>query len=206
MNALLFDLVALLYGLQTIRVIVTLARRWAAFWDTLFTPEDARLAQEIGFFVFIPVGVFLHEVGHWVAARQAGAWHIEFHYRLFWGYVAYVGEMSPTEVWWIALSGNLVSVLFGVGLLLAGYYGRFCPFPARYTLLYGGRVQTVYALVGYPLLSFAGFEGDWQTIYAFQRTPVLSTLTLLVHIALLIGGITWWRRHVTPHEEAGGHE
>ncbi len=198
MDRLIFNLLSVIYALQTARVIYTLARRWTAFWDPVFTPADWRLAQELCVFVFIPVGVFFHEGGHWLAARQAGLMNLEFHYRLFWGYVAYTGAVSPTLNWWIALAGNVVSVLFGFILALWGYYGRTLPIPARYTLLYAGQVQTIYALIGYPLLSFAGFQGDWVTIYAFDRTPVLSTAALIAHLALLFGSVLWWRSRVSP--------
>lgn len=201
MIPLVFDLISVLYGIRALGVLITLLRHWSAFWDPVFTLEDARLAQEVGFFVLIPVGVFLHEVAHWVAARQAGALYTEFHYRLFWGYVAYVGPISPTEAWWIALSGNVVSVLFGIALVLIGYYGQGLGLPARYTLFYGGRVQTVYALVGYPLLSFAGFEGDWQTIYDFSRTPVLSAVTLVLHLGVLVASWIWWEKHTSSVTE-----
>ncbi len=197
MERILFNLLSLLYGIQTIRVLITLKRRWTSFWDPTFTPADWRLAQELGVFVFIPIGVFWHEVGHWWAARQAGLTNVEFHYRLFWGYVAYAGTVPPLTEWWIALAGNIVSVAFGFALALWGYYGRTLPLPARYTLLYAGQVQTIYALVGYPLLSFAGFEGDWVTIYAFDRTPWLSTIALIGHLVLLFGSLTWWRTHVS---------
>ncbi len=202
MTPLLFDLLSLIYALQALRVLVTLYRRWSAFWDATFTPEDWRLAQEIGVFLVIPIGVLLHELGHGWAARALGARVLGLHYRLFWGYVTYEGALSPAAHWGIALAGNLVSVAFGVLLALSGYYGRGLPLPARYTLLYAGQVQTVFALVAYPLLSFAGFEGDWVTIYDFERTPVLSTVALVGHVAGFIAAATWWRRHVSPRGRA----
>ncbi len=191
---LLFDLFALLYAVQAMRTLVTLARNWRAFWDPFFTPQDARLAQEVGFFLFIPVGVFLHEVGHYVTAKMAGAQVLGFHYRLFWGYVSYQGELSPLAHWWIALSGNLVSILFGLVLLAVGYRARRVRFPLRYTLFYAGQIESAFALIAYPLFSFSGlFEGDWVTIYDFATTPMLSTAALIIHLALVLGILTWWR-------------
>ena len=194
MLPLLFDLFALLYAIQSVRTVIALVRHWHAFWDPLFTPQDARLAQEVGFFLIIPIGVFLHEVGHYVAAQMVGARVLGFHYRLFWGYVSYEGYLTPLADWWIALSGNLVSVLFGLALLAAGYWGRRWRLPLRYTLLYAGQIESAFALIAYPLFSFSGvFEGDWVTIYNFNTTPVVSTLTLLVHLGLVLTLLTWWR-------------
>ncbi len=191
---LLFDLFALLYAIQAVRTVIALVRRWHAFWDPLFTPEDARLAQEVGFFLIIPIGVFLHEGGHWVAARMVGARVLGFHYRLFWGYVSYEGYLSPLAHWWIALSGNLLSAIFGLALLAGGYWGRRQRLPLRYTLFYAGQIESVFSLIAYPLFSFSGFfEGDWVTIYDFGATPVASTLTLIVHLALVLVLLTWWR-------------
>lgn len=193
MLPLLFDLFALLYAIQAVRTIIRLARHWHAFWDPVFTPVDARLAQEAGFFLFIPIGVFLHEVGHYVTAKMVGVHVLGFHYRLFWGYVSYVGPVSPRAEWWIALSGNLVSILFGLALLAVGYWGRGLRLPLRYTLFYAGQVESVYALIAYPLLSFSGFVGDWVTIYDFGATPLLSTITLAAHVILVLILLTWWR-------------
>ncbi len=204
MLPLLFDLFALLYAIQAVRTLVTLARNWRAFWDPLFTPQDARLAQEVGFFLFIPMGVFLHEVGHYVAAKMAGVQVLGFHYRLFWGYVSYRGPVPPLTDWWIALSGNLVSILFGLALLVVGYRARGLRLPLRYTLFYAGQIESVYALIGYPLLSFSGFVGDWVTIYDFRATPVVSTITLLAHLVTVLVLLTWWRGRARTTSAGGG--
>ena len=194
MLPLLFDLFALLYAIQSVRTVMALVRHWRAFWDPLFTLQDARLAQEVGFFLFIPIGVFLHEGGHYLAAQMVGARVLGFHYRLFWGYVSYEGYLTPLADWWIALSGNLLSALFGLALLAAAYRGRRWRLPLRYTLLYAGQVQSVFALIAYPLFSFSGlFEGDWVTIYNFGATPIASTTPKWTMRVMVLGLLTWWR-------------
>ncbi|MCI0476439.1 MAG: M50 family metallopeptidase, partial [Anaerolineales bacterium] len=109
----LFDIISLLYAFLGVRALWTLAKNWRAFTDAELTAFDRRLASDIAFFVFIPIGVFLHELGHALATLQVGGQVVEFHYALFYGYVVPRGNFTPLQEWWIALSGNLVSVLFG---------------------------------------------------------------------------------------------
>ena len=189
----LFDLFSLLYAVLGIRTLVQLIRQWRAFWDDTLTPEEQRLAQSVGFFFIIPLGVLLHEYGHLVATRMVGGRVVEFQWRLFWGYVVPVGDFSPAQDWWIALSGNLVSVLFGLVLLATGYWGRRFHHTLRYLLLQTGYFQVMYALVGYPVLSLLGFVGDWIVIYDFRATPVLSAATAVVHLIILVGVWKWWK-------------
>src|SRR5512142_3503694 len=113
----LFDLLSLFYVFVGARALLSLRRNWREFTDDELTGFDRRLAGELAFFVFIPIGVLFHELGHAVATYQVGGtvdWlHGGFHYALFWGYVIPEGEFSVLQDWWIALSGNLVSVLYG---------------------------------------------------------------------------------------------
>lgn len=188
-----FDLLSLVYGLQSVRVVITLVRTWRSFWDHELTPADRQLVPQVSFFLIIPLGVLLHEFGHAIATRMVGGEVLKFQWRLFWGYVVPAGDFTSAQDWWISLSGNLISVLFGLVLVAGGYFGRGLRRPLRYLLLDAGRFQTLYALVGYPLLSFIGFMGDWVSIYDFGRTPMLSTLTAIVHLAVLGGFWSWWR-------------
>lgn len=159
----LFDIISLLYAFLGVRALWTLAKNWRAFTDADLTASDRRLASDIAFFVFIPIGVFLHELGHVLATLQVGGQVVEFHYALFYGYVVPRGNFTPLQDWWIALSGNLVSVVFGfVPLALLPLTQKAW---IKYTLLALARIQLGWALVGYPLLTLAGFHGDWLTIY-----------------------------------------
>ncbi len=193
MSPLLFDLISFIYAINSVRVFIALVRSWRSFWDDKLTPQDRQLAQRVGFFLIIPFGVLLHEYGHAVATRMVGGEVVEFQWRLFWGYVRTAGSFTPAQDWWISLSGNVVSVLFGLVLVASGYWGRKLRRPLRYVLLDAGRFQVLYSLIGYPLLSFAGFIGDWVTIYDFDRTPLLSGVALAVHLLVLGGFWAWWR-------------
>ena len=172
----------MLYTLNSLRVLARLFRSWGAFWDGQVTPRDRALANELAFFVLIPLGVFLHEAGHTVATWQVGGQVVEFQWRVFWGYIRPAGEFTPAQYWWIALSGNLVSILLGllpIPLLLRA--------PERIwgELLYAFiKHQLFYSLIWYPAISFLGFGGDWLAIYDFSVAPY-AQVTLSVHVLLL---------------------
>ena len=178
------DVISLFYGLKSLQVVWRLARGWRGFWDREVTPADWALANQVAFFVLIPIGVFLHEAGHALATWQVGGQVMEFQWRVFWGYVVPVGIFTPLQVWWIALSGNLMSILLGLLPIpfLSSLRGRI-----EGVLLYSfARQQLFYALVWYPALTLAGFAGDWIVIYDFSVTPY-AQIVLVLHLALLLG-------------------
>lgn len=182
----LFDLLSLLYIFLGARAVWTLAKNWRAFTDDQLTGFDRRLANEIAFFVFIPIGVFLHELGHAAATYQVGGtidWFGGgFHYALFYGYVIPEGRFTVLEDWWISLAGNLVSVVYGfIPLIFLRFTHQAW---IKYTILSFARIQLGWSLVGYPLLTFAGFEGDWTTIYF--TSPFLSIPLFITHASLIL--------------------
>ena len=81
----LFDFLSIIYVLRSIAVLVQVVRGWRGFWDADVTPADRRLANEAAFYVFIPLGVFLHEAGHAVATWSVGGTVVAFQWRVFWG-------------------------------------------------------------------------------------------------------------------------
>jgi tetratricopeptide (TPR) repeat protein len=185
----LFDLISLLYLFRSLQAVLRLVRSWRAFWDADVTGPDRRLANELAFYVFIPLGVFLHEAGHALATWQVGGRVLEFQWRVFWGYIVPVGSFTPLQEWWIALSGNLVSIALGLlplALLLlvrTGIWAELLESIARQQLLY--------ALIWYPAFTFLGF-GDWVTIYDFRVAPY-AQIMLVAHLGLL-GGLWWLNR------------
>jgi len=186
----IFDLLSLFYLARGALVVVQLVRSWRLFWDADITRADRQLANNLAFFVLIPLGVFLHEGGHALATWQVGGEVVEFQWRGFWGYVKPAGDFTPLQDWWIALAGNLVSILLGLAaipLLLVVRRGIWAEIIESFA-----RQQSFYALVWYPALSaFAGF-GDWVTIYNFAIVP-WAAIMLVVHLSLL-GGLIWLDR------------
>ncbi len=183
----LFDLLSLFYAALGIRAVWTLAKNWRAFTDDALTPFDRQLASQIAFFVFIPIGVFFHELGHAVATYQVGG-TIDwlgggFHYALFYGYVIPQGNFTPLQDWWIALSGNLVSVLYGfIPLIFLRFTNKVW---IKYTIYSFAAIQLGWSLIGYPLITLTGIDSDWTTIYS-MRTLAVSAPLFVAHVALVI--------------------
>lgn len=194
-----FDFLSLFYAFLGVRALWTLAKNWRAFTDDQLTPFDRQLASQLAFFVLIPIGVFFHELGHAAATYQVGGtvdWlHGGFHYALFYGYIIPEGRFTALQGWWISLAGNLVSVVFGLVPLL--FLGLTKKAWYKSTILTFARFQLGWALIGYPLITFAGFEGDWTTIYftsPLLGIPVFVGQVALVAALWLADRSVWLRR------------
>jgi hypothetical protein len=186
----IFDIISVFYCILAIGVIRRLIKDWISFWDDHITPRDRRLITEVSFFILIPIGVLLHELGHALATWQVGGTVVDFEWRIFWGYIIPEGVFTPVQRWWISLSGNLVSVLIGIVPL---FINRTVRKPViREILSYFAKIELIYSLIFYPLFSFVGFRGDWVRIYDFSIKPYAQVM-LVVHIILLF---LLWRKGV----------
>ena len=185
--------VDIIFGLALLGTLFSVARRWRAFWDKDFTAEDRRLATQCAVFVVPPVVVLIHEVGHVLGARMVGGQVLGFHYGLIEGSVRIAGGLSPSELWWVALSGNLVGSVTGLAMAVVGTASTGMPRALRRILIMGGLLQVAFQLVVYPLLSLSARFGDWQVIYDFRSTPGISMITAVVHAATLFAVWRWWR-------------
>lgn len=193
------DTVSILYTIVSINVIWRLCTNWSAFWDDTVTAEDRQLADAIAVFLLVPIGVFFHEVGHAIATLQMGGTVDEFQWRIFWGYVIPGGVFTPPQWWWLALSGNLVSILMGaMALPLVRLTRRLI---LQLILFTFGRVQLIYALVLYPFISIVGRQGDWVLIYDWSVQPY-AEITLACHGLILLILWRWNRATPTPQPSA----
>lgn len=178
----MFDIISVLYASVTVVALWQLIKNWHSFWDDFVSPRDWHLAAMLAVFVFIPIGVFLHELGHAAAIWMLGGTVGDFEWRVFWGYVVPLGSFTAVEYWWIALSGNLVSIFLGLLAILG--FARLNKPILRVVLLFFAQFQLIFALLIYPVFSFTGFSGDWVRIYDFSVTPY-AQITLVLHILLL---------------------
>jgi hypothetical protein len=178
----LLDAIAVIYLIIGVRTAFLAWRERATLTDGELTPRDRYLLGQLAFFVLVPPGVLLHEVGHALATIQVGGQVAGFHYALFYGYVIPQGSFTLLQEWWIALSGNLVSILYGLAAipLIPRVQAKW----AKYLLLAFVRVQLTWALIGYPLLTLVGF-GDWQTIYGPQ-TWLVGIPFGIAHLGLIV--------------------
>lgn len=180
------DMVSLLYGLGAVFTVLALVRRGRPLWRGPLAERDEQLAWACAFFLVIPLGVLLHELGHALATWSVGGQVAQLSWRVYWGFVVPVGDFGELSAWWIALAGNLAGLLFGVGLLaLAATAGRWRP-AAGHVLLVAGQLEIVFTLIVYPLMTLGDFfASDWRTIYDFGVTPVASSVAAAVHAGLL---------------------
>jgi hypothetical protein len=179
-----FDVISILYSLIGLAIFWRLVKQWRTFWDDMVTEEDYQLASGIAFFVLVPIGVLLHELGHALATWHVGGEVVDFQWRIFWGYIVPEGRFTLVENWWIALSGNLVSTLLGLVAILLLVVVRK---PIVRVLLYlYATMELVYALIFYPLFSFTLLRGDWLMIYDFSVQPY-AQITLAAHLLLVVG-------------------
>ena len=195
----LFDFISILYILRSVAVLVQLARNWRQFWDADVTRADRQLANQAAFFLLIPLGVFLHEGGHAVATWSVGGTVVDFQWHVFWGYIQPAGNFTALQDWWIALSGNLVSIALGLlplPLLVGVRRGIWAEILESFA-----RQQLLYALLWYPAFTFFGF-GDWVTIYDFRIAP-WAELLLAFHAALLAGLFFLDRSHWAVEHRLG---
>lgn len=165
--------------------IYQLARGWREFWTGGLTTRNSQLAGSIAFFLLVPVGVLLHEVGHMVSAWSTGSRVLGLNYFVYWGYVEYIpASGSALLEWYVSLAGNFVNYVLGIGALVAAAVLRIRPV-VRTVIYQFGLLELLQTLIFYPLLSVdPGFDGDWDSIYSF-RAPVASGITLAVHIVSL---------------------
>jgi hypothetical protein len=182
-----FDLISIIAVLISAQTLWQLSQNWTNFWDDKVTWQDREIAQRLAIFMLIPIGVLLHEIGHSLATWQVGGTVTTFQWRFYWGFIIPSGNFTSIESWWISFSGNLVSIILGLLPL------PFIPYVRKRivgeVLYFFTCAELMYALVGYPILSFSLQGGDWVKIYDFSAQSVqpYASLTLVCHVGLLWG-------------------
>ena len=199
-----FTPLSLIYLFGAGYTVYQMAKGWRQLLSGRLTPFNRRLASGIAFFLLVPVGVLLHEWGHMLAAWGTGGTVLGLHYFLYWGYVEYIpATPNPLTLWWVSLSGNLVSYLLGWACIAAGLLWRGGAPVLRAILMQLGILELVQTIIFYPLISLdPGFHGDWDTIYSFDA-PAASAVTLVVHVISLAGMVWLFRKNDQVHELTG---
>ncbi|HSH03692.1 MAG TPA: M50 family metallopeptidase [Anaerolineae bacterium] len=198
---LLFTIISLFQAWRGLQLGQQIWRDWPTFRQPPLTPRKQMMAEQAAFFIGVPPGVFIHELGHALAVWLFGGQVLEFGFGFYWGYVLPLGNFTSLEDWFISLAGTLGS-LFYTALL-------FIPLKlattetSRYFLLRAIRFEIIFALIYYPVLTVFLSIGDWLTIYDFQETPIPSAITLVVHITLLA---LYWYVNRQGYFERPSHE
>ena len=82
-------MISALYGLGGLYTLYRLYVNRASFFDHVVTRDDISLIYMIVIFVLTPLGVLVHEAGHFFTAKYLGATAVERHHRGYWGFVSY---------------------------------------------------------------------------------------------------------------------
>ncbi|HVB64051.1 MAG TPA: hypothetical protein VNE17_04920 [Nitrolancea sp.] len=182
----------ILLGLISIRTLYTVIRDRHQLFDEDFTPTDRQRLSEAAFFILLPVSVIFHELGHAAVILGVGAHITGYGWYFFYGFVEYAGFVTPSQIFWIALAGNLVSLFLGLlAIAIPAFWPRRAP--VNYLLFVFGALSIVNSLVFYPLLDLVGgFGGDWSQIYS-GATPLLSRVTGVIHVSFVVAAVLAWR-------------
>ena len=176
------DLLSLLYlGVA----LWQLTSRWRSLVDDTYTDDDRNLANRIGFLLLTPLGVLIHELAHMLFATVLGGRNIELHYRVYWGYVQYSGNLGAVSEWIVAAAGPGASLVLG---LAVGYAALRMRQPWRDIGMSFAHATLLLDLILYPGMSLMDGVGDFRWIYSW-RTPTLSIVAGVIHVAGLIAYI-----------------
>jgi len=186
--SLIFTLISLAYFVRGLSLAREGWRRRDKLGQDPLTPWKKEWAERAAFYVAVPPGVLIHELGHAAAVWLFGGTVAEFGFGFYWGYVLPSGSFTDPEQWVISAAGTAGTLLYALALWLV--LRRRQASPWRYAGLRALRFHIYYALVYYPLFTLITFIGDWRTIYNFDATPVLSGATLAVHLSALAA--FWW--------------
>lgn len=190
-----FFLISVFYIILGLRVVYQLVTTWRQTWDLNFTTADRALVTQAAFFILLPVGVALHELGHAVAIWSFGGSVVGWGYYGFAGFVSYYPwQFSDEQRIVIAAAGTVVNILLAAAAV-AFVFGRRPPARAAINelLIQFVFISLLNALVVYPLLDVvSGMNGDWSQIY-FGDVPRFSLLILTFHVGLLALLIWAWR-------------
>lgn len=181
--AMMFILVSLLNVVYGWRVFRNIGTSWGALNSEPLRRDQKKLIDQAAFFLGIPLGVIIHELGHALMVLLFGGEIVDVGYGFYWGYVAHSGYYTSTQLWIIAMAGTIGTLVYGVTMWLI--FRRLKLSTYRYFALRVLRVHLYYALVFYPIFTLITQIGDWEIIYDFNITPVLSGVTLVVHLGIL---------------------
>lgn len=178
------NLLSLFYAYRAMQLAIQIFRQRTQLLASPLTRYKKQIAEQASFFIAVPPGVLIHELGHAVAVWLFGGQVVEFAYRVFWGYVLPDRVFPAPQEWFVSVAGTLGSLLFGLVLWLG--LRRHSAASVRYFARRAFRFQVYFSLIYYPLFTLVLPIGDWRTIYDFSATPILSGATAVFHAGLLL--------------------
>lgn len=186
--AIIFTALSILQFVAAVRLGGEIRQRWAEYQREPMRPWQKQTLDRAAFLLGIPLGVLIHELGHAITVLAFDGTIVDVGYAFYWGYVGWQGSVTVAQRWLIAMAGTIGSLVYGIGVWLILRRARSTTW--RYFGLRVFRVHVFYSLIYYPIFTLITRIGDWDVIYDFGVTPQLSTVTLIVHAAVL--GLFYW--------------
>lgn len=183
--AILFTAIAFYQAYRGFSLAVDIRANWQKIRQEPLTNHKKRIAENASFFIAVPPGVLLHELGHAIFVWLFGGRVVEFGFFFFWGYVLPDRLFDAVSQFIISSAGTWMNLVYA--LLIWLIIGRSQSTVIRYFGLRAIRFQIFFALIYYPLFTLALPIGDWRVIYDFSLTPLLSGITAVAHALLLLG-------------------
>jgi hypothetical protein len=169
-------------------VISDVWRNRKTLFDHNLTPPERMQISQAAFFLFIPLSVALHELGHAIAVWSFGGEVIDFGFYFFAGFVSYAEPFTEFQHLVVAAAGTIVNIIIGV-VVLGFVFLKRPPMRAAYNefLITAAVLQGANALIFYPLLDFAtDMNGDWRQMYSGDAGN-WRWVVLAIHAGLLGG-------------------
>lgn len=182
---LLFTLLSFVYVWRGIKLGNMMWREWAQLVAEPLTQLKKKVAEDASFYIFVPIGVFIHELAHAIVVWAFGGVVVEFGYFFYWGYVLPDRTFNDWQHWLLSLAGTLGNVLLALGVYWWTRHNA-----SNWVRYLGRRVvrfQIFFAFIYYPIFTALLAFGDWRTIYDFNATPFLSGMTAVFHAGMLLG-------------------
>lgn len=179
------DFMNFIYVPFMVATFIEINKNRESVFDDQLTVGDRAILMRATIFLLLPLIVFIHELGHYLAALSVGARVMEFHYGPATGFVKIFPDRSDSQTLWIAFAGNLLQIVIGLLSLVSSTIVRS---PAMVALcVYFGLFTLADTAVFYALLSAAGLYGDWIDIYTNpDRSGVFMIGIFHVCIVLLL--------------------
>ena len=188
------DIISIMYGLAGLYTLYSLYANRISFFDRVVTSSDINLAFMVAIFVLTPMGVLLHEAGHFFTAKAFGATQIEMHFRGYWGYVSYIKGpgFDMSKVIWVTAAGPVFSVLLAC-LSTAAAVTLPVRTILKRVLASFGAVSGIHILIVYPIIDLlSDMHGDFHSIYRSLPIP-MAVLIGVVHALLVVLLFLSWK-------------
>lgn len=181
-------LISLVYAVVGVRVVSDVWRNRKQLFDHNLTPPERMQITQAAFFLFLPLSVALHELGHAIAVWSFGGEVVDFGFYFFAGFVSYAEPFTDFQHLVVAAAGTIVNII--IGLVVLGFvFLKRPPMRPAYNefLITAAVLQGANALIFYPLLDFAtDMNGDWRQMYSGDAGN-WRWVVLAVHASLLGG-------------------